>query len=65
MSVSNINKYSELMAVAIRTVNRLISSNLSIGMGSVVDKLDISGYACQALAGDMIVLVVVSNQTGN
>jgi len=46
------SKYSELMAVAIRTVNRLISSNLSIGMGSVVDKLDISGYACQALVGD-------------
>lgn len=46
------SKYTELMAVAIRTINRLISSNLSIDKGYVVDSLDISGYACQALEGD-------------
>lgn len=49
------DKYKELMAVAIRTINRLISSNLSIGKGSVVDSLDIEGYAYQGLQGDFSV----------
>lgn len=46
------DKYSEILAVGIRTINRLVSSNICISKGCVVDSLDISDYAIQALVGD-------------
>ncbi len=49
------DKYAEILAVGIRTINRLISSNICISKGCVVDSLDISDYAVQALVGDFSV----------
>lgn len=45
-------KFTELIAVGVRTINRIISSNICIGKAYVVDSLDIANYAIQGLTGD-------------